>query len=199
MFESRRSGLSALVACVGAALATMASTSNVLAQEPASCLSSDPAAWPKPSRPYFMMAMDTSGSMVTDVGTTSSCSGFGSTRLGHARCAYKNTILAYSGQVNFGLATFDVIQDTCTNSCTCLTSDPYCFVECDYFCYQSEINTRGFCAGCGPKPGNATTASGAFVRVPMLQDHFWSNPPDTSNVPQLLQWADGACNTNTEL
>ncbi|MEZ4296407.1 MAG: MopE-related protein [Polyangiaceae bacterium] len=199
MFESRRSGLSALVACVGAALATIASTSNVLAQEPASCLSSDPAAWPKPSRPYFMMAMDTSGSMVTDVGTTSSCSGFGSTRLGHARCAYKNTILAYSGQVNFGLATFDVIQDTCTNSCTCLTSDPYCFVECDYFCYQSEINTRGFCAGCGPKPGNATTASGAFVRVPMLQDHFWSNPPDASNVPQLLQWADGACNTNTEL
>ncbi len=197
MFDARRN-LSALVATVGAALAMVTSTSAALAQEPASCLSPDPAAWPKPSRPYFMMAMDTSGSMVIDVASASSC-GFGSTRLGHARCAYRNTVLAYSGQVNFGLATFDVIQDNCSNSCVCLTNDPYCFVECDHFCYQSEIDTRGFCAGCGPKPGNATTASGAFVRVPMLQDTFWSNPPPASNVNELLQWADGACNSDLEL
>ena len=198
MFDARRSHFSALVATAGAMLATFGSLSTAVGQEPASCLSSNPAVWPKPSRPYFMMAMDTSGSMVADVGSSSSC-GFGDTRLGHARCAYRNTVLAYSGQVNFGLATFDIIQDACSNSCVCLTSDPYCFVECDYYCYQSELDTRGFCAGCGPRPGDATTASGAFVRVPMLQDHFWSNPPDASNVNQLLQWADSACNVNTEL
>ncbi len=199
MSVTRRVLVPVLATIVGGATAA-ASLGEAFAQEPAACLSPDPAQWPKPSRPYFMMAMDTSGSMITDVGSASSC-GAGNTRLGHARCAYRNTVLAYGGQVNFGLATFDVIQDTCTNACSCLASDPFCFVQCGYFCYQSEINTRGFCAGCGPigVPGNPATASGAFIRVPMLQDRFWSNPPDPSNVPQLLQWADLACNANTEL
>ena len=34
------------------------------AQEPAACLASDPAQWPSASRPYFMLVVDTSGSMV---------------------------------------------------------------------------------------------------------------------------------------
>ena len=99
MFDTRRNGSSALVAFVAGALATIAVASPAAAQEPASCLSSDPAAWPKPSRPYFMMAMDTSGSMsttVTDAGNNpiaTSC-GFGSTRVAHSSCAYKNTVLA---------------------------------------------------------------------------------------------------------
>ena len=182
MFDARRSLFSALVASVGAALVTLSSTGLVHAQEPAACLSSDPSVWPKPSRPYFMMAMDTSGSMVADVGSTSSC-GFGSTRVAHSRCAFKNTVLAYSGEVNFGLATFDVLQQSCAAACGCTPANTYCFTACQYFCYQSEIDTRGVCAGCGPRPGDATTASGALVLVPMLQDHFWSNPPDATNVP----------------
>ena len=204
MFDARRSCFSALVAFAGAALATMSYASEAFAQEPAACLSSDPSVWPKPSRPYFMMAMDTSGSMVlgvTDAGgnpISSSC-GFGSTRVGHSRCAYRNTVLAYSGEVNFGLATFDVLQQGCAAACGCTPADSYCFGACDYFCYQSEINTRGFCAGCGPRPGNAATASGALVLVPMLQDHFWSNPPAATNVPQLLQWADSSCAADQEL
>jgi hypothetical protein len=208
MFDTRRNGLSALAAFVGAALTTIASVSTAFAQEPAACLSSDPAVWPKPSRPYFMMAMDTSGSMVTDVkdafnaSIQTSC-GYGSTRVSHSRCAYRNTVLAYSGQVNFGLATFDILQQGCAAACSCPPSaampPPACYAACNYFCYQSEVNTRGFCAGCGPKPGNATTASGAFIRVPMLQDHFWANPPDASNVPQLLSWADASCSADTEI
>ena len=78
--------------------------------------------------------------------------GFGSDRLAHARCAYKNTLLAYSGQVNFGLATFAAYQYNCTASC---------YGDCDYACTNAELNTTGFCGGCGPRSGNATTRAGA--------------------------------------
>ena len=71
MFDTGRKSLSTIAMVVGAALVTLSSVSTALAQEPAVCLSPSPAAWPKPSRPYFMMAMDTSGSMVTDVGIAS--------------------------------------------------------------------------------------------------------------------------------
>src|SRR5690606_27200924 len=37
------------------------------------CASPDPADWPQPGRPYFMIAFDTSGSMETDVGSANSC------------------------------------------------------------------------------------------------------------------------------
>ena len=73
--------------------------------EPASCLSPDPAQWPSPSKPYFMMIVDTSGSMATGVAGNNSC-GYPNDRIGHARCAVKNTVQAFSGQVNFGLATY---------------------------------------------------------------------------------------------
>jgi len=35
--------------------------------EPASCLSPDPSQWPTPSKPYFMLAVDTSSSMLGNV------------------------------------------------------------------------------------------------------------------------------------
>jgi hypothetical protein len=183
MMETRRNGLSTFVAFVGAALATISTASTSLAQEPATCLSSDPAVWPKSSRPYFMMAMDTSGSMGDAVGVATSC-GYGSDRRAHARCAYRNTILAYQGQVNFGLATFAAYQDSCAAAC---------YTNCQYYCTNAELNINGTCAGCGPRPGNATTRAGAIIRVPMQQDNFWGSPPVPSNVGALLQWADNDC------
>ncbi|MEW5855745.1 MAG: hypothetical protein AB2A00_43625 [Myxococcota bacterium] len=69
--------------------------------EPASCLSSDPGDWPMPSRPYFMLAVDTSGSLVTDVGSNSTC-GLGATRVGHLRCALRSAVQAFAGEVNLG-------------------------------------------------------------------------------------------------
>jgi MYXO-CTERM domain-containing protein len=196
MFHARRNGFPALVASVGVLLAALAGADRAMSQEPAACLSSDPSVWPKPSRPYFMLAIDTSGSMTTPVQDANgnliptSC-GFGTDRIAHSRCAMRNTILAYSGEVNFGLATFAAAQSGCSAAC---------YANCQYFCYQAEINTAGTCAGCGPEiNGNPVTRAGAFIQVPMLQDHFWSNPPDATNVPALLNWVDNQCGDSKEL
>ena len=85
----------------------LAAFSQSAKAEPASCLSPNPADWPASSKPYFMLVVDTSGSMTTSVGIADSC-GYGSDRIAHARCAIKNTSLAFGGEVNLGLATFAV-------------------------------------------------------------------------------------------
>jgi hypothetical protein len=157
--------------------------------EPAACLSMDPSAWPQPSKPYFMIVADTSGSMTTAVSTANSC-GFPSDRLGHARCAIRNLIQSFGGQANFGLATFAVYQNACTGAC---------FAGCTFNCTNAELNTTGACAGCGPMTGGATTRAGAIIRVPMLADSFWSVPLPASNVTQLLQWVNNDCASSVEL
>ena len=85
------------------------------AQEDPLCLSDDPADWPASAKPYFMIAMDTSGSMVQctnpatnfpttcPVGATPNSCGALPTRMNDAKCAMTQTIQAFSGQVNFGL------------------------------------------------------------------------------------------------
>ena len=64
------------------------------------CTSSDPAQWPAPSKPYFMVAFDTSGSMSTNVtgNVTDSC-GYGTTRTSHGKCAFQHMVQAYNGEV----------------------------------------------------------------------------------------------------
>ncbi len=179
-----------LVLALGGALAAAVYSPPASAQEPAACLSPDPAQWPAASKPYFMLAIDTSGSMTTGVASGNSCGYAPNDRNAHSRCAMKNTVQAFSGEVNFGLATFAVIQNSCSGAC---------YNNCQYFCFQAEVNTTGLCAGCGPRPGNAATRAGAFIRVPMLQDHFWSTPPDPPNVAQLISWADNNCSNSAEL
>ncbi len=167
----------------------LAAFSQSAKAEPASCLSPNPADWPASSKPYFMLVVDSSGSMTTSVGATDSC-GYGSDRIAHARCAIKNTALAFGGEVNLGLATFAVKQLTCNAAC---------YSGCTYECFQAEINTTGLCNGCGPRPGGAATRAGAFIRVPMQQDNFWQTPQAPSNVSQIISWADNNCSSNTEL
>src|SRR5262245_51240149 len=70
------------------------------------CSSPNPADWPPPAKPYFMIAFDTSGSMNAAVGSPPSSAGYPDTRVGHARCALSNMLKAYAGEVNFGLASF---------------------------------------------------------------------------------------------
>src|SRR4051812_46335434 len=90
-----------------ALLLTAAALTTPAHAEPAACLSPDPAQWPAPSKPYFMLALDTSGSMgFTVPGPNPTCPGFGNTRIDHARCALQQTVQAFSGQVNFGLSIF---------------------------------------------------------------------------------------------
>jgi hypothetical protein len=136
-----------------------------------------------------MVALDTSASMTTSVGISSGC-GFGNTRSAHGRCAVRNTIQAYAGTVNFGLSSYAILQSSCGASC---------FTNCDYFCYQAEIDTTGNCLGCGPRGGNATTRAGARILVPVQQDNFWSLPPAPSNASTLLGWVDNDCSASTEL
>ena len=52
-----------------------------------------------------MVIADSSGSMTTAVGVGNSC-GYPSDRLGHMRCAIKNTLPTFDGKANFGLATY---------------------------------------------------------------------------------------------
>src|SRR5690348_4366140 len=95
-----------VTAVLGAAIAAVAMTSSTPALgEPASCLSGNPADWPASSKPYFLVAFDTSGSMTSTVTSNNSC-GYPNDRLGHGRCAMKNTFQAFAGQVNFGLMTY---------------------------------------------------------------------------------------------
>ncbi|MBT9557677.1 MAG: hypothetical protein IV100_16705 [Myxococcales bacterium] len=166
-----------------AAFVSLASPS--LAAEPAACLSPNPTTWPLPSRPYFMLAVDTSGSMTANVGVTpipSSC-GYGTRRLDHLRCALKNTIQSFSGQVNFGMATFARNMTGCNPECT----------TCTYSDYPDNATSPG----CGS--GIDTARRGGFIRVPMLQDSFWNATPPPDNTASLLEWVDNSCANNREV
>ena len=70
----------------------------------AQCTSPNPNDWPASAKPYFMIIMDTSGSMDSNVGSRDSCD-YGEERRDHGRCAIKNTVQAFS-EANFGLTTF---------------------------------------------------------------------------------------------
>ncbi|AKT39761.1 MopE-related protein [Chondromyces crocatus] len=164
------------------------------------CSSPDPTRWPPASKPYFMLGFDTSGSMADTVTQSGlphpdSCQ-FGTNRLSHGRCAVRNTVQAFSGQVNFGLATFATRIISCNNaaSCPCTNDTNACFSGCSYGCFPLELQTRPPCTGCGGILNNdPTTSAGAYIRVPMLRDHFWSQPPTAPNVNTMLNWADNSC------
>jgi MYXO-CTERM domain-containing protein len=194
------------------------------AEDPA-CLSTNPTDWPAASRPYFMLAVDTSSSMTACTtpatqwpascdpvapGYALNACGLEPTRLNDAKCALYSTVLGFAGQVNFGLATYATKLESCPAACSeqcvsgglackgvshCCLSDSY---GCSAGCFAKEQETTGQCAGCGPKPGNATTRAGALIRVPMLQDSFWGSPAPSNNA-ELLSWFDGDCTGNREL
>src|SRR5262249_20705113 len=144
--------------------------------EPASCLLPDPSQWPAVSKPYFMLLIDTSGSMITTVNPAPSC-GYPATRMGHAKCAVKNTVLAFSGEVNFGLAQYASFMTGCGANCygnNAGVPNPACVVN----CFNAEITSTGVCGACGPMDNifDPTTRHGANVLVPMQIDNFWNSP-----------------------
>jgi hypothetical protein len=181
---------------VGVMAALLAASAGVspAAAEPASCLSPDPAQWPSSSKPYFMIIVDTSGSMTTGVATSNSC-GYPNDRMGHARCAVKNTVQAFS-EVNFGLAGYAWRTG-------CLDNPPVgCYTDCYAYTPTGDDNA---CGPFGTDSGLGGTSSktihrGAQVFVPLLQDHYWSQPPSATNVPDILSYVDDRCGTtNSEL
>lgn len=169
--------------------AALAATPQRAEAEPASCLSSDPAQWPASSKPYFMIIVDSSGSMTSSVSTSNSC-GYPNNRLGHARCAVRNTINAYSGEVNFGLATYAWRETGCSGAA--------CYTGCSAQYTAADDNA------CGPLLPEGTLGAtnvhyGANIIVPMLQDHYWSQPPDPSNVGSMLGYVDNNCTGSIEI
>ncbi len=217
----RLARISAVALCTLGAFALTSATPSVALAQPFDCSSPDPKMWPPPAKPYFMMVVDTSGSMTACTnpptaypqkcgsGAVNNSCGFLPTRYNDAKCAFTKTVQAFAGEVNFGLGTFAVTLSNCPAGCTsqcttgaacapvpnsqCCLSDSF---GCTASCFPQEITTTGICAGCGPRPGGVATRAGAFIRVPMLAD---VTPPPPSNVAQLLSWSDTSCSGNTEL
>jgi MYXO-CTERM domain-containing protein len=178
-----------------AAVTVLAGAPPALAAEPAECLLPDPAEWPPPSKPYFMIAFDTSSKMAnTFAGFTSSCqfSPNNNNLLAHGKCALKNTLLAFGGQVHLGLA-------TSARQMSCSGANPACFSGCTF----SDFPNNSGNIGCGPEPPPqdffSTTRAGANIVVPLQADDYWNAPPQASNIPSLLQWVDNSCVGGVEL
>ncbi|MBX3130589.1 MAG: hypothetical protein KF718_27975 [Polyangiaceae bacterium] len=231
----RRLGFWAAAAASGVAALALCSPRSAAAQ-PYDCNSPNPAMWPPPAKPYFMLLVDTSGSMVgcTNPSTSNyqfpnscpstapqnSC-GMEPTRINDAKCALRQTVQAFAGEVNFGLATFPVnlagcgngaCVDTCTaasGSCTLSggvgTSGEYhagngCSVT--GYTNTSDGASCGNFPSCGPAGPAApnlakgTWRNGGKIVVDMLRD---TTPPGASNVATLLEWFDGNCNNSREL
>lgn len=181
-----RRALSALLMATGAASWILYAPAEAAAQEPAECLSSDPSQWPSPSKPYFLVAFDTSGSMASSVSGSLSCAGFPTNRIGHARCALRNTVQAFAGEVNLGLMSF-AWRSRCTGS----------LGTCNNYASCSPQYAPGNSNWCGPWITEPTLGvnvhSGGHLVIPVLQDHYWSLPPDPTNVPSLLEMSDNTC------
>ncbi len=165
-----------------------------LAAEPAACLTANP---PAPSRPYFLFVLDASDSMNNAMSPANRCkiangyaSDYPDTRIGHARCAMYNTLLAFGGQVNFGLMklpAFDIKDDAtgpgnnpavCPNSLTSIAG-----------CTETSL----YGANCGT--GTGVTRKSAWLAVPLQLDDYW-NPPGMqapSNLAEMLSWVDNKC------
>ncbi len=192
------------IASVGVATLT---TSTALGQEPALCRSTDPSDHPDSSKPYFMLVVDTSGSMLACTNPTTnypnpcpapentalwnSC-GMVPSRLNDAKCALRQTVQAFGGEVNFGLATFAVELFGCNTGAT----------ACNPSCNDPSDPTGSDDSGCVAAgvgtTGEFYSASGCSVRgLPGQTGSSCGSTPDCNAgagppAPNLAEnWANG--------
>ncbi len=225
--------------CGGVALAAVLSPVRTSQAQPYDCLSPDPSMWPPPAKPYFMLIVDTSGSMIGC--TNPSSSGYQwpdscpstapknscnmePTRLNDAKCALRQTVQAFAGEVNFGLSTFAVHLSGCSNgvvpdSCTASNGNCnppnalgtegefYSANGCTVSPFPDYVSGDGQSCGNWPRcnPGAGPPApnlaenswrNGGNIVVDMLRD---SSPPGPSNVSTLLEWFDGRTDNSREI
>lgn len=223
LFRQPSKGLLTSLAVLSGLAAAAAWVQPAGAQEPAACLSTNPADWPASAKPYFLFIADTSGSMTncTNPPTTgqtecpnetnrNSCD-MVPNRLNDAKCALRKTVQAYAGEANFGLATYAAVMSNCPSGvggvCNriCGTANGGgCNPE-NYGCTISEFTNGG--SRCGNNP-NCT--SGAGPGSPNFPENTWPNGGNIvvgiekdstgiSNTADLLSWFDGLCNDNKEL
>jgi hypothetical protein len=122
-----------LAACTLFVGAVAASSSDASAQ---TCDSANPGDWPQSAKPYFMLVVDTSGSMnccttpavagcaqgnpvsfcnSSSPGYALNSCGMVPSRLNDAKCALRKTVQAFGGQVNLGMATYASVLSGCGN------------------------------------------------------------------------------------
>ncbi|MBN2725197.1 MAG: hypothetical protein JXR95_14120 [Deltaproteobacteria bacterium] len=208
------------------AASVITGASNVYAAEPSECLSMNPADWPQPAKPYFIILVDTSGSMTACTTpatnypyecpssyTPNSCNMVPS-RLNDAKCALRQAVMAYGGQVNFGLATFaqklsGCPAGACVSGCGAVNGGTcsYEFYGCNVPSSFSGGNYCGNEPACSssltyPVPPNLAENSwynGARIVVPLVQDPWDGSSASSNNVDEMLKWFDGDCTDNKEL
>ena len=177
-----------------AAVGLLAGPGSVALAEPAACSSPNP---PAPSKPYFMLLLDASDSMSAGAAANSCTIAHGystdypTNKIGGARCAIYNTVAAFGGQTNFGLAilpahevTGNVGPAACPAAMSSLTG-----------CTEQFL----YATNCGD--GAGATRKGAAVVVPLQQDDYW-DPPNAqspSNLAILEQWTDNVCSDCKEI
>jgi hypothetical protein len=175
------------------------------AQEVAECRSTNPADWPAPSKPYFLLAVDASTSMSTAI-ASNSC-GYSATRNGGARCAVFNTVRAFSGLVNFGLLTFPraMFPETVGGSgpATCPSVPTSSMTGCNVASLYNDTYGTTSCTGCGAVSlaDFGAASRGANILVPLQQDNYWAAAAarTASNVSEILAWVDNSCGDCREI
>src|SRR5262249_25625131 len=71
-----------------------------------------------PLKPYVVLAIDTSGSMLTATGAGPPSCGGADTRLNHATCAINNIVHSYGGDLEFALGRFRMTRGGTFPACT---------------------------------------------------------------------------------
>ena len=186
---------SAAALCALAAFAVTAAEPKVASAQPFDCNSPNPSMWPPPAKPYFMVVVDTSGSMsactnpqtvwpqtCADVGggVNNSC-GWQPLRVNDAKCALRNTLYAFAGEANFGLASFSRTTTSCPAACN------WGEFWNGSFWYRYAYNGCTFGgSGCG----------GANMLVGVNLDTV---PTPASNVPAMVEYMDNNCGDAKEL
>ncbi len=191
--------------CLFVGALSLLSTASARADEPAECRSANPVDWPQPARPYFMIAFDTSLSMnASDVGATNSC-GYANTRNGHARCALRNMINAFAGEVNFGLAAFPGAGGGLGGLAGVHVSDDQRRHAAGLgLLDQSALHGRLCCLplrqlDAGLARGGRRTPRARNILVELPTDEHWNPGFSNSNLNLLLPWVDNACGDCREL
>jgi MYXO-CTERM domain-containing protein len=226
-----RRTLSVLSTTAGALSLLLVAPKPAEAQEPAACLSQNPSDWPSPAKPYFHLVVDTSGSMTActtpptnypqecnqgAAGYKLNSCGFVPSRLNDAKCALRQTVQAFAGEANFGLATFASFLHSCSPGACASQCGAPTGGTCDFDYYAGcswdvfPGATQGACgnfptcsAGAGPGAPNwpeGTWRNGSNVLTGVLQDPWWTGgAPPASNVNEILKYFDGQCDESKEL
>jgi hypothetical protein len=181
-------------------LALLAGHAGSAQAEPIACASQNPADWPPPAKPFFLIAFDTSGSMVQCInppttfpnscagGAVPNSCGLPPSRINDGKCALRKMVQAF-GEVDFGLMSFPS-NNTCTGAAA--ACPPYNLTG--TYPFKAGPGNRcsmalpaGASAATGCLPGADTAAQGGKLLVGL--------PVAANQAQQIIDYTDDVCNT----